>query len=76
MPNPACCSVGSAKRTNRTVCRIGNQADQSVVTAKGLKDELPAHWESTVSQLSALQNCGGVSSPVFLYLGNVQTDGQ
>ena len=46
-----------------------------VVTAREF-DELPAHGESTVSQLSALQNCGGVSSPVFLYLGNVQTDGQ
>jgi hypothetical protein len=75
MQNPACCSAVGAKRTSPTVCRTGNQADQSVVTAKGF-DELPAHGESTVPQLSALQNCGGVSSPVFLYLGNVQTDGQ
>ena len=69
MPSLLSCSAVGARPTSPTVCRTGNQADQSVVTAKGLKDELPAHWESTVSQLSALQNCGGVSSPVFLYLG-------
>ena len=75
MPNPACCSVGSAKHTSPTGNHIGILAEPSAVHVKGF-DELPAHWESTVPQLSALQNCGGVSSSVFLYLGDVQTDGQ
>jgi hypothetical protein len=76
MQNPACCSAVGAKHTSPTGNHIGILAEPSAVHVKGLKDELPAHGESTVSQLSALQNCGGVSSPVFLYLGNVQTDGQ
>jgi len=57
MPNPACCSVGSAKRTSPTVCRTGNQVMLDVVTVKGF-DELSAHWESSVPKLSALQDCG------------------
>ena len=76
MPNLLFCSAVGARPTSPTGNHIGILAEPSAVHVKGLKDELPAHWESTVPQLSALQNCGGVSSPVFLYLGNVQTNGQ
>lgn len=71
MPNPACCSAVGAKHTSPTVCRTGNQVMLDVVTAKGSKDELPAHWESTVPQLSALQDCGELQTALFLYMGNV-----
>ncbi|MFZ8904716.1 MAG: hypothetical protein ACO20I_12345 [bacterium] len=41
-----------------------------VVTAREF-DELPAHGESTVSQLSALQDCGELQTALFLYMGDV-----
>jgi hypothetical protein len=45
-----------------------------VVTVKGLKDELPAHGESTVPQLSTLQDCGELQTALLLYLGDVWSD--
>jgi hypothetical protein len=44
-----------------------------VVTAREF-DELPAHWESTVPQLSALPDCGELQTALLLYLGNVWSD--
>jgi hypothetical protein len=73
MPNLLFCSASNAKHINQTRCRTGNQADQSVVTAKGF-DELSAHWESTVPQLSALPDCGELPTPQQLYLGDVWSD--
>jgi hypothetical protein len=70
MLNLLSCSASNAKHTNRTRCRTGNQVDQSVVTAKGF-DELSAYWESSVPELSALQDCGKLQTALFLYVGNV-----
>ena len=56
MPSLLSCSAVGARPTNRTGNHIGILADPSAVHAKGLKDELPAHGQPTVPQLSALQN--------------------
>ena len=73
MPNLLSCSAVGARPTSPTGNHIGILADPSAVHAKGF-DELSAHWESTVPQLSALQDCRAIPHSLFLYLGDVWSD--